>query len=805
MTVADVRAVGDDEPRRGPTRRKFLIGLGVGVVASTSLGAALLGSTSSAVHTDLGNEWLFGRYVGGCTDPEFDDNELARVTVPHCVTNLSWQGWQPADWQSLWVYRQHFDAPADLRRGRAFLTFDGVLSATTVYLNGRRIGVGTGGYLPLTCEMTGLLAAGDNVLAVVVDGRWSQDVPPDVPRFPQPSAIDFYQPAGIYRPISVRTTPKAYVADVFARPVDVLGPGRSIAVECQVDAAAPVDGPIQLESTLTQHGAVLTSAIIAMDGLGRGRNTATMTLTGLADVRLWDVDDPALCEVRVTLSVDGQPVHDHTVRTGVRDAVFTESGFFLNGRRRKLFGLNRHQWYPFVGGAMPDRVQRKDVAILRDELNCNMVRCSHYPQSSAFLDACDELGLMVWEEVPGWDFVGDAAWRDQVLDDVRSMVTRDRNHPSIIVWGTRINESLGQLTLYGHTDELARQLDPSRPCSGAVAGSRGYTSPLYPPRTTGSSVFAFNDYSRLTAPDAPPTLRPPRSGVAYLVSEAVGAVIGNPSYRRTDPVAVQQHQATLHAWVHERAAADDRYCGLLAWCGFDYASGWHRSVNGVKYPGVMDFFRIPKLGAAFYRAQVEPAKRVVIEPAFYWDFGPGSPSTGPGASVIWSNCDRLKVYLDGRLVANARPDRRGFPHLAYPPFLVNLAVRTGRRPELRIDGYLGGKLALRRLFSPDPTTDVLACVADDSTLAADGQDATRIEVRALDKYGAARPYVEGELTFGVNGPGELIGDNPLDFASAGGAAAVWLRTVRGQPGIVTVYAAHPTLGTESATIRVESA
>ncbi|HEY3610877.1 MAG TPA: glycoside hydrolase family 2 TIM barrel-domain containing protein, partial [Pseudonocardiaceae bacterium] len=772
MAVVDVRAVGDDEPRRGPTRRKFLIGLGVGVVASTSLGAALLGSTSSAVNTVLGNEWLFGRYVGGCTDPEFDDNELARVTVPHCVADLSWQGWQPADWQSLWVYRQHFDAPADLRRGRAFLTFDGVLSAATVYLNGRRIGAGAGGYLPLTCELTGLLAPGDNVLAVTVDGRWNQDVPPNVARSPQPSAIDFYQPAGIYRPITVQTAPKAYVADVFARPVDVLGPSRSMVVECEVDAAAAVSGPVRLESTLSQYSAVLTGASIVLDGLQRGRNTATMTLTGLADVRLWDVDDPAMCDVRVTLAVDGRQVHDVTVRTGFREAAFTDNGFFLNGRRRKLFGVNRHQWYPFVGGAMPDRVQRRDAEILRNELNCNMVRCSHYPQSPAFLDACDELGLMVWEEVPGWDFVGDAAWRDRVVDNVRSMVTRDRNHPSIIVWGTRINESLGQLTLYGHTDELARQLDPSRPCSGAVAGNRGYYSPLYP-RTSGAAVFAFNDYSRPTAPNAPPTLRPPRTGVPYLVSEAVGAVIGYPSYRRTDPVGVQQDQATLHAWVHERAAADDRYCGLLAWCGFDYASGWHRSVNGVKYPGVVDFFRIPKLGAAFYRAQVDPAKRVVIEPAFYWDFSPGSPPTGPGSSVVWSNCDRLKLYLDGRQVASVRPDRVGFPHLAYPPFVVNLSVRAGHRPELRIDGYLNNKLALRRLFSPDTTTDVLGCVADDPTLVADGQDATRIEVRALDRYGAARPHVDGDVTFGVDGPGVLVGDNPLDFGSAGGAAAVW--------------------------------
>ncbi|HEX9336213.1 MAG TPA: glycoside hydrolase family 2 TIM barrel-domain containing protein, partial [Pseudonocardiaceae bacterium] len=701
------------------------------------------------------------------------------------------------------VYRQHFDAPADLRRGRAFLTFDGVLSTATVYLNGRRVGDSAGGYLPLTAELTGLLGATDNVLAVCVDGRWNQDVPPDLPRFPKPSAIDFYQPAGIYRPITVRTTPKAYLADVFARPVDVLGPNRSIAVECTVDAAAAVTGPVRLTTTLSQHGGPeLSGASVELTDLRRGTTTATMTLTGLADVRLWDVDDPALCDIRVTLAAGDRQVHERTVRTGLRDASFTQEGFFLNGRRLKLFGVNRHQWFPFVGGAMPDRVQRRDAEILKRDLNCNMVRCSHYPQSSAFLDACDELGLLVWEEIPGWDFVGDQMWRSRVVDDVRTMVTRDRNHPSIIVWGTRVNETLGPLPLYFVTDHLARQLDPSRPCGGAVSGERGYASALLSPKAAGPTVFAFNDYSGLPAPNAPPTLRPPRAGVPYLVSEAVGSLVGAASYRRTDPVAAQQDQATLHAWVHERAAADDRYCGLLAWCGFDYPSGWYHSVNGVKYVGVVDFFRIPKLGAAFYRAQVDPAKRVVIEPAFYWDFGPGSPPAGPGAAaVIWSNCDRLRLYLDGKLTASVRPDRVGFPHLAHPPFIANLTVRPGARPELRIDGYRNGKLALRRQFSADPAGDVLTCVADDETLTADGQDTTRIEIRALDRYGAARPYVQGELNLALDGPGVLIGDNPLDFESAGGAAAVWLRSQRGQAGTITVYVVHPTLGAATTTVR----
>ncbi|HEX5406393.1 MAG TPA: glycoside hydrolase family 2 TIM barrel-domain containing protein [Pseudonocardiaceae bacterium] len=128
-----------------------------------------------------------------------------------------------------------------------------------------------------------------------------------------------------------------------------------------------------------------------------------------------------------------------------------------------------------------------------------MVRCSHYPQATAFLDACDELGVMVWEEIPGWDHVGDATWRSRALREVHDMVVRDRNHPSVIVWGTRVNETLGQLPLYERTDLMAARLDPSRPCTGAVAGERGYTAPLYP----GSAVFSFNDYSPLPAPALP--------------------------------------------------------------------------------------------------------------------------------------------------------------------------------------------------------------------------------------------------------------------------------------------------------------
>ena len=258
----------------------------------------------------------------------------------------------------------------------------------------------------------------------------------------------------------------------------------------------------------------------------------------------------------------------------------------------KLLGVNRHQFFPFAGGAMPARVQARDAEIIRRELNCTMVRCSHYPQSEAFFDACDELGLLAWEEAPGWGYLGDASWLALASRDIGQMIVRDRNHPSIAIWGARLNETPNNVPFYTSTNELAHTLDDSRPTAGAMAGMRLTTE-------YEQDVFAENDYSSVTgaAGAKQPSLEPPvdGAGLPYLVTEAVGTLSGPARfYRRTDPQAVQQGQATAHARVHAIAAADDRYCGVLAWSGFDYPSGSGGNIyRGVKYTGVVDLFRWP--------------------------------------------------------------------------------------------------------------------------------------------------------------------------------------------------------------------
>ena len=626
---------------------------------------------------DFNQGWLFGgRYTPGSEAPGYNDRVLVPVTVPHTVVPLSWTDWNYQSWEQRWIYRKSFDGAGLVTGGdRVLLTFDGVMTDATVVLNGVTVGSHAGGYLPFTVELTGRLKAGANVLAVIVDGRWL-DVPPDA--LPGgPDTIDYLQPAGIYRDVTLQVVPSTYLADVFARPVNVLASDRAVLVAATIDAAGlgrSHDVTVTTE-LLTSAGAKLAEASAVVRLTGAGTRAVNLTLGRLGPVDYWSPEHPALYAVRTTLSHPGSASHTVTTQIGFRQAVFETGGFHLNGSRYEIFGLNRHQLFPYLGMAAPARLQRRDALTLKNELNVNMVRCSHYPQSPHFLDACDELGIMVWQEPPGWGFMGDAAFQRRFLSDVSSMVIRDRNRPSVVVWGTRLDETRNYPALYASARALADRYDGSRPTAGAVTF-----------HTTGGwaeDVFSYDDYHVV---DGEPALHPPVAGVPYLVSEAVGAAV-NPTYRWFDPPAALANQARAHALVHDQAQADPRYAGVLAWAGIDYYSAPNpaspaaneKNWDSMRTPGVLDVFRVPKPGASVYQSQVAPAVRPVIIPCFWWD-----NASPPGAnSMFATNCDRLELSVGGTPWLTVTPDVKGFGALRYPPAFADLSganAAAGTRP-----------------------------------------------------------------------------------------------------------------------------
>jgi len=789
-------------PRRALLQAALIGGAGIAALPLLAVISRLTksGPKPLALTYPLNDGWLFGgEYQPGTEATGYDDTSFAPVTIPHCVTTLSWRNWNPHIWQNIWIYRRHIDSDQlpgiAAKTNRVFAHFDGVMVNSTVIFNDQVIGTHQGGYLPFQVELTGHVKHGTNVLSVAVDSR-AVAVPPMVSGT-WAGNYDFLQPGGIYRDVNLRVVPQVYVSDVYAAPADVLSAQPRLDVQVTIDAAVKSRHPATLQVDLLDatDGSRVATATKTITIDQPGVTTTALTMTGLGGIKLWSVTSPNLYTVQATVTVPGVGAHLATTRTGFRDARFRPDGFYLNGKRLQIFGLDRHQLFPYTGMAMPARAQRKDAQLIKTEFNCNMVRCSHYPQSPHFLDACDELGLLVWEEAPGWDHVSHAReWQDLVIQNVRDMVTRDRSRPSVIVWGTRLNETHKYPALWAATRQAAAELDPARPSSGAM-DDRNMDD-------WAEDVFGFNDYS-FSKVTGNAELQPPVPGVPYLITESVGVVEAQPEhFTWTDPPALLAKQGALHAQVHSLAAAEPAYAGLIAWAAFDYGSLQGRP-DTIKWAGVADTFRVPKPAAAIYQAQVDPAKQPVIIPMFFWDQQGANP--GP-AAMIASNCEQLTIFINGNRVATALPaaDSPLYNRLTYPPFLVTLpGLLIGDQPEeLLIQGYVGGQRVAEAKMSANPAGDHLAIAVDDNEIDADGSDVTRVVFRAVDSYGNLIRTGNGLVTLTISGPGVIVGDNPFEFGAYGGLGAVWVRSVSGQPGTITVTAAHPVLG--SAHVSVQS-
>ena len=600
-------------------RREFLKTTGA-VLAGATLEGNLLAQDrtgSSRQILAMNRGWRYKpAKVTGAEQPDFDDAAFEQVVIPHTNVPLPWHNFDDRDYEFISTYRRRFKSPPDLAGKRVFVDFQGAMTASTVWINGHALGEYKGGFTPFSFELTKYLTADrDNVLAVQLDSTEREDMPPFG------YEIDYMTFGGIYREVSLRVVPETFLDNIFARPHDVLSGTPSLQVDCFVAGSGRMRRSLSVEVELrdgersiarnTQTISVADAADphAAMDPISAApvfQSTETtedparhtVTLANLRGIELWKLDAPKLYTVHVRLLQDGVPVDEDTRRIGFREAVFTPQGFSLNGEVVKLRGLDRHQTFPFAGQAMPGRVQRRDADILRHELHCNIVRTSHYPQSPHFLDRCDEIGLLVLEEIPGWQHIGPEPWKEVAIDNVSRMIRRDWNHPCIILWGVRINESRDDHDFYTRTNAFAHALDTTRQ-TGGIRNFR--TSELL------EDVFTINDFGF--------PLQPPNHPL-YLNTEFVGHTY---PVKTTDDDERQREHTLRHARIHDQLASNPQYAGGIGWCAFDYNTHANFGSGDRICPhGVMDIFRLPKPAAGFYKSQCEPAEEVVLEPAFHW-------------------------------------------------------------------------------------------------------------------------------------------------------------------------------------------
>ena len=556
---------------------------------------------------------------------------IVSADLPHTCRITPYHYFDENIYQMVCGYRRKLTVPAAWADRRVFLTIEAAGHSAEVFADGKKLAEHHCGYTAFTTELTNALTPGAEVLlAVKVDSRESQDIPPFG------HVIDYMTYGGLYREVWLEVRDRDYIDDVFvSASVD---PQKKSALVTSRISLVRQDGEACVVRQRVCPAGESGPAVILTESPVAGSETQFSILAQAEDITLWDVDAPALYDVTTELVRDGVTVDTVVTRTGFRRAEFRADGFFLNGRRLKLVGLNRHQSYPFIGYAAPRSLQRLDADILRRELGLNAVRTSHYPQSRHFIDRCDEVGLLVFTEIPGWQHIGGEAWKDQAVRNTRDMVRQYRNHPSIILWGVRINESPDDDAFYRRTNAAARELDPTRPTSGVRYIKK---SSLL------EDVYAYNDFSHVgtnAGCEKKKAVTSDRSK-PYLISEYNGHMFP------TKPFDCEEHRlshALRHAAVLDAAAAEGDIAGSFGWCMTDYNT--HRdfgSGDRICYHGVMDMFRNKKLAADVYAARSDDVP--VLSVSSSMDIGE-HPGGNRGRVFAFTNADEVRVYKNDTLI-----------------------------------------------------------------------------------------------------------------------------------------------------------
>jgi len=722
--------------------------------------------------------WLF---AAEDVDVTAADTAFTPVTLPHTNKIFPYHNFDNLEYQFISTYRKRFRLPESLNGRRLFIDFDGAMIAAEVYVNGIRVGENEGGYTPFSFDITDAIREfGDNLVTVRLDSTERPDIPPFG------FVVDYLTFGGIYRDVWLRYVEPVYVQDVFVRTVDALEAERRVEVDVEITNVSREIAAVEVFAFAADMDAKIWDEDSHKVTVGAGESVK-VTLRGLTafqDAQLWSIHDPILYQLNVKLNAaNGTELDAYQSRFGFREAEFRkDGGFYLNGERLKLVGVNRHQTYPYIGAAAPARLQRKDAEIVKYELGCNIVRTSHYPQSKHFINRCDEIGLLVFEEIPGWQHIGDTDWQGITLRDVEAMILRDRNHPCIILWGVRVNESQDNEAFYRATNALAHKLDPTR----QTGGVRYFQNSQFL-----EDVFTYNDFSN--------TVVEPEN-IPHLVTEFNGHMFPTKTF---DQEERQIEHALRHARIQDKQLGMNNVAGAIGWCAFDYNT--HKefgSGDRICYHGVMDIFRLPKYAAYFYESQISPDIRPVMRAATMWSMGDRSGG-GNDPLTVFSNCDEIDLYIGEQQVGRYQPDRAAFPNLPYPPFSIPglqlWLTWGGKLPILRLIGYRNGEKVIEQLIDSSPVPHSLILTPDDTQLVADGMDMTRVVFKITDQYGNRQPYAIKVVSFEIDGPADLIGDNP--FPLVGGQAALYVRA-RHERGTVTIRARAERLAEVVATIEL---
>lgn len=431
--------------------------------------------------------WRFHRgAVEGAGQRDFDDRTWPLVSLPDGIEYLPTEASGCVNYQGEVWYRKHFTPREEWRGKRLFLHFEAIMGKSEVWVNGHCLARHYGGYLPVVVDISPAVEyGGDNVIAVRADNSDDPMFPPGKPQ----DALDFAYFGGIYRDCWLIAHNRVFITDPNYEDQEA-GGGLFVSYDDVSEASARVRMAAHVRNLsgrsfrgrvvyelYDREGQLAASAEERLSVTNGAAKRAEARVT-LSRPRLWSPDTPYLYRLHVYVKdQQGDVVDGYCRRIGIRSIEFRgKEGFWLNGKPYPwpLIGANRHQDFAVVGNALSNSLHWRDARKLRDA-GLRVIRNAHYPQDPAFMDACDELGLFVIVNTPGWQFWNDdRVFAERVYSDIRNMVRRDRNHPSVWLWEPILNETWYPEDFAANVVRILHEEYPYPYCyAGCDAAARG--------------------------------------------------------------------------------------------------------------------------------------------------------------------------------------------------------------------------------------------------------------------------------------------------------------------------------------------
>lgn len=762
--------------------------------------------------------WRF--HKGGAQGAEaraFDDSQWTVVSLPHGIEYLPTEASGCMNYQGEAWYRKHFMPDGRLRGRKLFLHFEAIMGKSRIYLNGKMLGEHFGGYLPVVVDVTDFVDwTSENVISVWTDNSNDPLFPPGKPQ----DMLDYTYFGGIYRDCWLVAHDHTYITDSNFENLTA-GGGLFVSYDNVSDASAQVKMKLHVRNERARTFAGMVEfELLQPDGeraalvRQRFKAPAGNAVTLEEDItlkapRLWSPEEPQLYNLLVRIrDSKGRVADGYRQRIGIRSIEFKgKDGFWLNGKPYEypLIGANRHQDFAVLGNAVPNSLHWRDAKKLRDA-GIKVIRNAHCPQDPAFMDACDELGLFMIDNTPGWQFWNaEPIFAQRVYNDIRNLVRRDRNHACLWIWEPILNET-------HYPEEFARQaqgtVNEEYPypycysgCDGSARGHEPY--PIIFTHPANGRGGAFNAKGQET-------------GKCYFTREWGDNVDDWSSHNSPSRVARNwgEHAMLVQAWHYAHPAytytsydalhrTSRQHVGGCLWHSFDHQRGYHPDPF---YGGIMDVFRQPKYSYYMFQAQRPPVlqedRPFQTGPMVYiaHEMTPFSPKD----VTVYSNCEevRLTYNKDGKVFTYRKPvQTEGMPSPIITfegvyDFMVDKAMSMyhGRQNDvfLLAEGLVGGKVVATHKVCPARRPEKIMLWVDDEATAlhADGSDAVVVVAAICDRNGNIKRLNNQYIKFSIEGEGRILGDAGLMANPAPvkwGTAPVIIQTTM-HPGTIRVTA-----------------